>query len=68
MKITDINSFPVCNGQRNILFVVVDTDEAIYGVGESGLSGASWRSWAPSSTSSRCWSARTRVGSSTCGR
>jgi L-alanine-DL-glutamate epimerase-like enolase superfamily enzyme len=39
MKITDITSFPVYNGQRNNLFVVIDTDESIYGVGESGLSG-----------------------------
>ena len=39
MKITDVTSFPVFNGQRNNLFVVVDTDEGIYGVGESGLSG-----------------------------
>jgi L-alanine-DL-glutamate epimerase-like enolase superfamily enzyme len=39
MKITDITSFPVYNGQRNNLFVVIDTDEGIYGVGESGLSG-----------------------------
>jgi L-alanine-DL-glutamate epimerase-like enolase superfamily enzyme len=39
MKITDVTSFPVHNGQRNNLFVVVDTDEGISGVGESGLSG-----------------------------
>jgi L-alanine-DL-glutamate epimerase-like enolase superfamily enzyme len=39
MKITDVTSYPVYNGQRNNLFVVIDTDEGIYGVGESGLSG-----------------------------
>ena len=39
MKITDVSAFAVYNGQRNNLFVVVDTDEGIYGVGESGLSG-----------------------------
>jgi L-alanine-DL-glutamate epimerase-like enolase superfamily enzyme len=39
MKITDVTSFPVFNGQRNNLFVVIDTDAGIYGVGESGLSG-----------------------------
>jgi L-alanine-DL-glutamate epimerase-like enolase superfamily enzyme len=39
MKITDVTSFPVFNGQRNNLFVVIDTDVGIYGVGESGLSG-----------------------------
>ena len=37
MKITDITAYPVWGGQRNFLFVVVDTDEGIYGVGESGL-------------------------------
>src|SRR3954465_4371506 len=39
MKITDVTAFPVFNGQRNNLFVTVDTDEGISGVGESGLSG-----------------------------
>ena len=37
MKITDITAYPVWAGQRNFLFVVVDTDEGIYGVGEAGL-------------------------------
>jgi galactonate dehydratase len=39
MKITDIQTFPVYNGARNNLFVTVDTDAGIDGVGESGLSG-----------------------------
>jgi L-alanine-DL-glutamate epimerase-like enolase superfamily enzyme len=39
MRITDVESYPVREGQRNYLFVVVDTDEGISGVGESGLSG-----------------------------
>jgi galactonate dehydratase len=39
MKITAIETFPVYNGARNNLFVTVDTDAGIYGVGESGLSG-----------------------------
>ena len=39
MKITNIECFPVFNGARNNLFVTVDTDEGIDGVGESGLSG-----------------------------
>lgn len=39
MKITDITSYPVWGGHRNYLFVVVDTDEGIYGVGEAGLTG-----------------------------
>jgi L-alanine-DL-glutamate epimerase-like enolase superfamily enzyme len=39
MKITNVESFAVYNGARNNLFVTVDTDEGIDGVGESGLSG-----------------------------
>lgn len=39
MKITGVEALPVHEGQRNYLFVVVDTDEGISGVGESGLSG-----------------------------
>lgn len=39
MKITNIETFAVFNGARNNLFVTVDTDEGIDGVGESGLSG-----------------------------
>jgi len=37
MKITSVEAFPVWGGTRNFLFVVVDTDEGIYGVGEAGL-------------------------------
>lgn len=39
MKITDIQAYPVYSqrGGRNFLFVVVDTDEGIYGVGEAGI-------------------------------
>ncbi len=39
MKITGIEPFRVWNGAKNFLFVVVDTDEGISGVGESGISG-----------------------------
>ena len=39
MKITDIQCYPVWGGGRNFFFVVVDTDEGIYGVGEAGLTG-----------------------------
>jgi galactonate dehydratase len=40
MKITNIESYAIHGGGiKNFLFVVVDTDEGIYGVGESGLSG-----------------------------
>ena len=38
MKITDIKPFPVWVGSRNQLVVKVETDEGIYGWGESGLS------------------------------
>ena len=39
MKITNIETYPVWAGARNFLFVVVDTDEGLYGVGEAGLTG-----------------------------
>ncbi|MGH2534875.1 MAG: mandelate racemase/muconate lactonizing enzyme family protein [Thermomicrobiales bacterium] len=39
MLITNVETFPVWGGHRNFLFVVVDTDEGISGVGESGLTG-----------------------------
>jgi L-alanine-DL-glutamate epimerase-like enolase superfamily enzyme len=39
MRITTIECFPVWGGFRNYLFVVVDTDDGISGVGEAGLTG-----------------------------
>jgi galactonate dehydratase len=39
MRITNVEPYPVWGGNRNFLFVVVDTDEGIYGVGESGITG-----------------------------
>src|ERR1043165_7144356 len=39
MKIVDIKPLPVWVGSRNQLVVKVETDEGIYGLGESGLSG-----------------------------
>jgi galactonate dehydratase len=39
MKITAIKPFPVWVGHRNQLIVKVETDEGIFGWGESGLSG-----------------------------
>ncbi|CAN5714942.1 galactonate dehydratase [soil metagenome] len=39
MKITNIECYPVWGGFRNFLFVVVDTDEGISGVGEAGITG-----------------------------
>ena len=39
MHITDIKPLPVWVGSRNQLVVKVETDEGIYGLGESGLSG-----------------------------
>lgn len=39
MKITAIKPYPVWIGHRNQLIVKVETDEGLYGWGESGLSG-----------------------------
>ena len=39
MKITDIRPYAVCVGTRNQMLVKVETDEGIYGWGESGFSG-----------------------------
>ena len=39
MRITDIKNYPVWVGQRNQMLVKVETDEGIYGWGESGFSG-----------------------------
>ena len=39
MKITAIKPYPVWVGTRNQLVVKVETDQGIYGWGESGLSG-----------------------------
>jgi galactonate dehydratase len=39
VKITNIETCPVWGGERNFLFVIVDTDEGVYGVGEAGLTG-----------------------------
>ena len=36
MKITDVKPIPVQVGHRNQLIVKVETDEGIYGWGESG--------------------------------
>ena len=37
MKITEVKPIPVGNGARNYLFVKVETDAGLYGIGESGL-------------------------------
>ena len=37
MVITDVKTFPVYYGSRNYLFVKVETDEGLYGVGEFGI-------------------------------
>ncbi len=39
MKISEIKAYPVWVGTRNQLLVKVETDEGLYGWGESGLSG-----------------------------
>lgn len=38
MKITDIKAYPVWVGNRNLCMVKVETDEGVFGWGESGLS------------------------------
>ncbi|MEX0761322.1 MAG: mandelate racemase/muconate lactonizing enzyme family protein [Dehalococcoidia bacterium] len=38
MRITDVKAFPVWVGRRNQMLVKIETDEGIYGWGESGLS------------------------------
>jgi galactonate dehydratase len=37
MKITDVEAIPVWGGTRNYLFVVVETDQGISGIGEANL-------------------------------
>ncbi len=39
MNITNVECFPVWDGSRAFVFVVVDTDEGLSGVGEAGLTG-----------------------------
>jgi galactonate dehydratase len=39
MKITNVETYPVWGGHRNFLFVVVDTDAGLEGIGEAGLTG-----------------------------
>jgi galactonate dehydratase len=39
VKLTGIEAYPVWGGERNLLFVVVNTDEGVCGVGEAGLTG-----------------------------
>ena len=39
MKISEVKVYPTWVGTRNQLIVKVETDEGIYGWGESGLSG-----------------------------
>jgi L-alanine-DL-glutamate epimerase-like enolase superfamily enzyme len=39
VRITAIETYPVWGGFRNYLFVVVDTDEGICGLGEAGITG-----------------------------
>ncbi len=42
MKITAVKPFPI-KAERPYLFVKVETDEGIYGIGEAGIT---WREWA----------------------
>lgn len=47
MKITAIKPYPLWDGGRNFMFVKVETDEGIYGIGESGLT---WKELAVAET------------------
>jgi galactonate dehydratase len=38
MRITDIKTFPLWVGSRNLLVIKIETDAGLYGLGESGLS------------------------------
>jgi L-alanine-DL-glutamate epimerase-like enolase superfamily enzyme len=38
MKITNVTGYPV-KEWRTFLFIIVETDEGIYGLGEAGLTG-----------------------------
>ena len=37
MKITGVKTFPITSGERTFHFVKVETDEGVYGLGESGI-------------------------------
>jgi len=37
VKITDVKTYPIFYGSRNYLFVKVETDEGLYGLGEFGI-------------------------------
>jgi galactonate dehydratase len=37
MKITAVETYPIFSGTRNWLFVTVETDEGLWGIGESNL-------------------------------
>ena len=50
MRITAIKPYPVWVGTRNQMLVKVETDEGIFGWGESGLSGREQAVVARSST------------------
>jgi galactonate dehydratase len=38
MRITNIEALPVWGGRKNYMFVIVDTEDGIWGVGEGGIS------------------------------
>src|SRR5215204_5617107 len=59
VKITGVETYPVWGGERNYLFVVVDTDEDLYGVGEAGLTG---RELAVTGTTEHLWQLLFRGG------
>jgi L-alanine-DL-glutamate epimerase-like enolase superfamily enzyme len=68
MKITAITPYPAWVGIRNQLLVKVETDEGVFGWGESGLSGREKAVvGAIEHSASSCWAA-TRSGSARSGR
>jgi hypothetical protein len=43
VKITNIETHPVWGGERNFLFVIVDTDEGLTASAKQDSRAASWR-------------------------
>ena len=68
MKITAVKPYAVRVGRPRALYVKVETDEGVTGLGESGLWGRELAVAECVGPPSGCSSARTRVGSTTSGR
>jgi L-alanine-DL-glutamate epimerase-like enolase superfamily enzyme len=68
MKIAEIETFPVAEGGRTYLFVTIETDSGIVGVGEAALFGRELAVIGAIDTSGHCSLANTSTASSTCER